>query len=87
MRRGGYAIGMSPAAPLLSSLTDTPTSTEDLYDRVGYATLTQLGLVPYDAFRQELVRLSAQGLATSESGPDGATMWRRADPDAEGAAS
>jgi hypothetical protein len=86
MIRGGYPDGMSRASLLLSSLTDTPTSTEDLYDRVGYATLTQLGLVPYDAFRQELVRLSAQGLAASESGPDGATLWRRADPDAEGAA-
>lgn len=86
MIRGGYPDGMSRASLLLSSLTDTPTSTEDVYERVGYATLTQLGLVPYDAFRQELVRLSAQGLAASEPGPDGATLWRRADPDAEGAA-
>ena len=76
---------MSRASLLLSSLTDTPASTDDVYDRVGYATLTQLGLVPYDAFRQELVRLFAQGLAASESGPDGATMWRRADPDPEDA--
>lgn len=80
MRRGGYPDGMSRASVLLASLTDTPTSTEAVYDRVGYATLTQLGLVPYDAFRQELVRLSAQGLAASSPGPDGATLWRRAEP-------
>ncbi len=72
---------MSRASLLLSSLTDTPTPTSELYDRVGYATLTQLGLVPYDAFRAELARLSAAGLAASEPGPDGSTLWRRADPE------
>ena len=70
---------MSRASLLLASLTDTPTPTSDVYDRVGYGALTQLGLVPYEAFRAELVRLSAAGLVTSEPGPDGSTLWRRAE--------
>jgi len=72
---------MSRTSVLLASLTDTPASTEEVYDRVGYVALTQLGLVPYDAFRAELAKLSARGLAASEPGPDGATLWRRAEPD------
>jgi len=68
---------MSRQSVLLASLTATPTSTSDLYDRLGYGTLTQLGLVPYDAFRAELDGLAAAGLATPEEGPDGSTLWRR----------
>ncbi len=74
---------MSRSSVLLASLTDTPASTETVYDRVGYLALTQVGLVPYDDFRAELVRLSAQGLVASEPGPDGATLWRRARPEGE----
>ena len=53
-------------------------STSDLYDRVGYRALMQVGLIPYEAFREELLKLEAAGLACGESGPDGATLWRRA---------
>jgi hypothetical protein len=80
------------ATILLEALTDEPTSTSDLYDRVGYPALVRAGLVPYDAFRAELVKLSAAGLAARGTDEDGATTWRRprpedgdADPGADGA--
>jgi len=44
---------------------------------VGYPALTRVGLVPYRAFRDELVRLSAAGLAQSGDAPDGSTLWWR----------
>ena len=69
---------MSRASVLLAVLTNEPTSTSQLYERVGYATLTRVGLVPYAAFRAELVRLSAAGLAEHHTAGDGATMWRLA---------
>jgi hypothetical protein len=62
---------------LLDALTSEPTTTSDLYDRVGYPALTRVGLVPYRAFRDELVRLSAAGLAQSGDAPDGSTLWWR----------
>jgi len=71
---------------LLDALSDEPTSTSDLYERVGYPALVSAGLVPYDAFRAELVRLSAAGLADRGSDDDGATTWRRpasAEPEAD----
>jgi hypothetical protein len=64
---------------LLEALTSEPTTTSDLYDRVGYAALTRMGLIPYHAFREELVRLTAAGLAHSEDAPDGSTIWWRDD--------
>jgi hypothetical protein len=76
---------MSRASVLLATLTDDPQSTSELYDRVGYLTLTRLGLVPYHAFRAELERLAASGSVACETGADGSTLWRRApasaDPD------
>jgi hypothetical protein len=72
---------MSRASALLAALTDEPTSTSKLYDRVGYAALVQLGLVPYDAFRAELVKLETEGLAQSGTDDDGATTWRRPAPE------
>jgi hypothetical protein len=69
-----------PESPILSSLTSEPTSTEALYERVGYTTLARLGLIPYDAFRAELVKLSAAGLAESHTVEDGATLWRLPTP-------
>ena len=69
---------MSRASALLAVLTDQPTSTSQLYERVGYPALVRIGLVPYEAFRAELARLSAEGLAERGTGPDGATLWRRA---------
>ena len=47
---------------LLAALTSEPTSTSDLYARVGYVALARIGLIPYAAFRAELERLSAAGL-------------------------
>ncbi len=67
---------MSRSSVLLSILTDEPKSTSELYERVGYAVLTRLGLVPYEAFRAELVKLSAAGLAQSDTGADGSTLWK-----------
>ncbi len=60
-------------------MTSEPTTTSDLYDRIGYTALTRIGLVPYPAFRAELVKLSAAGLASSEEAPDGSTVWWRHD--------
>lgn len=64
---------------LLAALTQEPTSTSDLYARVGYLPLARVGLVPYAAFRAELAKLSAAGLAASETSGDGSTLWRRTD--------
>jgi hypothetical protein len=73
---------MPCASPLLAALTDEPATTSDLYDRVGYMRLTQLGLVPYDAFRRALAELCAGGVAESSIAADGSTLWRRALDDA-----
>ena len=72
---------MRRSSVLLDALTDEPTSTSDLYERVGYVALVRAGLVPYDAFRAELVRLAEQGLAESGTDDDGATTWRRPAPE------
>jgi hypothetical protein len=72
---------MSRESALLAALSSEPVSTSVLYDRIGYATLTRLGLVPYDAFRAELARLSAAGLAAHETAGDGSTVWRLAEPE------
>ena len=56
-------------------LTIDPTSTSDLYERVGYGALAQVGLIPYHAFRDELEKLKAAGMIGSEPGEDGSTMW------------
>jgi hypothetical protein len=71
---------MSRRSELLAALTDEPESTSDLYERVGYPRLVQLGLVSYPAFRSALDALAAEGLAARETGPDGSTLWRRAGP-------
>lgn len=67
---------MSRASALLAALTQEPASTSEIYDRVGYVTLTQIGLVSYHAFRAELTKLSAAGLVESRTGRDGSTVWR-----------
>jgi hypothetical protein len=69
---------MSRESALLAALTREPVSTSDIYARVGYATLARIGLIPYDAFRAELVRLSAAGVVESHTAEDGSTMWRLA---------
>jgi hypothetical protein len=66
---------MSRAAALLAALTSEPSSTEDLYKRVGYATLLRVGLIPYPAFRAELERLVARGLAERATADNGSTLW------------
>ncbi len=70
---------MPRSSVLLSILSDEPRSTSELYERAGYAVLTRLGLVPYDAFRAELAKLSTAGLAQSDSARDGSTLWKLAD--------
>jgi hypothetical protein len=67
---------MSRESAILSALTDEPVSTEALYERVGYAELTRLGLVPYSAFRAELVKLAAAGRVDSHTAEEGPTLWR-----------
>lgn len=69
---------MSRTSALMAAISTDPTSTSDLYDRIGYATLVRLGLIPYHAFRAELAALAATGAIESATGPDGSTMWRRA---------
>ena len=71
---------MSRPSALLAALTDEPVSTSELYDRVGYPTLVRIGLVPYAAFRAELERLEAAGLADRATAGDGSTLWRRSTP-------
>lgn len=66
---------MSRASALLSVITTEPTSTSDLYDRIGYPVLARLGLIPYHAFRAELAALAAAGAIESATGPDGSTLW------------
>ncbi|MGZ4349686.1 MAG: hypothetical protein ACXVRX_04060 [Solirubrobacteraceae bacterium] len=70
---------MLRSSVLLAAITSEPTTTSDLYDRIGYAALTRVGLIPYQAFRAELTKLSAAGLASSEEAPDGSTVWWRED--------
>jgi hypothetical protein len=69
---------MPRADVLLAAVTSEPTTTSDLYDRVGYAALTQLGLVPYEAFRAQLTGLAVAGLILSDEAPNGSTTWRLA---------
>jgi hypothetical protein len=66
---------MSRESALLAALSSEPASTSELYERIGYATLTRLGLVPYHTFRAALARLSAAGLAAHETAGDGSTVW------------
>ena len=66
---------MSRESDLLAGLTSRPTSTSDVYERIGYPTLARLGLIPYPAFRQALAGLSASGLAQHDTAQDGSTVW------------
>ena len=66
---------MSRESVLMGVLTIDPTSTSDLYERVGYGTLAEVGLIPYHSFRGELEKLKAAGVVESEPGEDGSTMW------------
>ena len=70
---------MSRESELLAVLTSEPASTSELYERVGYMTLTHLGLIAYPAFRQALGKLAAAGLAEQDTAPDGSTVWWVAD--------
>jgi hypothetical protein len=66
---------MSRESVLMGVLTIDPTSTSDLYERVGYGTLAEVGMISYHEFRAELEKLEAAGTVTSEAGDDGSTMW------------
>jgi hypothetical protein len=68
---------MARTSALMAAITTEPASTSELYDRVGYPALAQLGLIPYRAFHEALERLTATGQIESHTGPDGSTMWRR----------
>jgi hypothetical protein len=70
---------MPRSSVVLAALSGNPTSTSDLYERVGYAALVRIGLIPYPAFRAELERLAAAGLVQSETDSDGSTLWRLVD--------
>lgn len=56
-------------------LTIDPTSTSDLYERVGYRTLAKVGMISYHEFRGELEKLEGAGIVTSDAGADGSTIW------------
>ena len=66
---------MSRESELLGVLTSEPATTSELYERIGYMTLTRLGLIPYPAFRQALGKLAAAGLAEQHTAQDGSTVW------------
>jgi hypothetical protein len=66
---------MSRESELLAALTSEPASTSELYERIGYTTLTRLGLIPYPAFRQALGELAAAGVAEHDTAQDGSTLW------------
>jgi hypothetical protein len=68
---------VSRTSALMAVISTEPTSTSDLYDRVGYPALARLGLIPYHAFRAELAALAATGEIESATAPDGSTVWRR----------
>jgi hypothetical protein len=69
---------MSRTAALMAVIAEDPTSTSELYDRVGYPTLARLGLIPYPVFREALATLAATGAIEGHTARDGSTMWRRA---------
>jgi hypothetical protein len=69
---------MSRTSALMAAIPTEPTSTSDLYERIGYATLVRLGLIPYEAFRAELAALAATGAIERATGADGSTLWSRA---------
>ena len=62
---------MSRESVLMGALTVEPTSTSDLYERVGYGALARVGLIPYNSFRAELERLEAAGFVGSAAGKTG----------------
>ena len=64
------------ATIVLGALTEKPTSTSDLYDRLGYRNLMRAGLIDYRALRQVLVRLEAGGLVLMDVAEDESTLWR-----------
>ncbi|HUJ34426.1 MAG TPA: hypothetical protein VLW51_04400 [Solirubrobacteraceae bacterium] len=66
---------MSRESVLMGVLTIDPTSTSDLYERVGYGELANVGMISYHEFRGELAKLEAAGIVESEPGEDGSTMW------------
>jgi hypothetical protein len=66
---------MSRESVLMGVITIDPTSTSDLYERVGYGELANVGLISYHAFRAELEKLEAAGIVASGEGDDGSTMW------------
>ena len=70
---------MARSAVVLQALGREPISTSELYDRVGYPALARAGLIPYAAFREALVALTADGQAQSETAADGTTRWWRPD--------
>ena len=70
---------------LQAALTEVPTSTSDLYDRVGYAELLRAGLIQYELFRRALMSLVANGAAEMSEGRDGETLWRLPAPPEAGA--
>ena len=68
----------SASSVVLAALTPELTSTDELYDRVGYPALVRVGLIQYPRFRAALAQLAADGLAEHEPGADGGTLWRLA---------
>ena len=56
-----------------------PSSSSELYDRVGYPTLARLGLIPYQAFRDAFAALATTG-ATSSTRPERSGLRRRVGP-------
>jgi hypothetical protein len=66
---------MSRESVLRAVLTIDPASTSDLYERAGYRALAEVGMIPYQQFRDELAKLEAAGIVASVPADDGSTMW------------
>ena len=64
------------ATIVLSALSEEPTSTSDLYEKLGYRKLMRAGLIDYRAFRQVLARLEAGGLVLMDVADDESSLWR-----------
>src|ERR1700750_3147520 len=62
---------MSGASALMAVIRADPTSTTELYGRVGYPSLARLGLIPHPAYREQLVALADTGVIESQPGRTG----------------
>jgi hypothetical protein len=71
---GSTTLEECRARPYSSQPSPVSPRAPDPYAGIGYLALARVGLVPYAQFRAELAKLSATGLADSETSRDGSTL-------------